>query len=141
MAIKEHPAKGTILMCNFDQGFKIPEMVKRRPVIVVSPKILARPGLCTVVALSTTPPDPIMPYHAKIDLPQTLPKRLRSSETWVKGDMINTVGLHRLDFIRLGKTKDGKRIYHYSPLDAGTMERIEGCILHALGLSNLTKHL
>src|SRR3546814_2449978 len=45
-SIGEHPPTGTILTCNFDAGFKEPEMVKRRPVIVVSPKISIRAGLC-----------------------------------------------------------------------------------------------
>lgn len=73
VAIREHPKIGTILICDFDQGFKEPEMVKRRPVIVVSPKISTRPGLCTVVALSTTEPRPKMPFHCEIDLDPPLP--------------------------------------------------------------------
>ena len=63
MAIREHPPTGSILMCDFNAGFREPEMVKRRPVVVISPKIRARPGLCTVVALSTTVPAPVMDYH------------------------------------------------------------------------------
>ncbi|MEQ9178418.1 MAG: type II toxin-antitoxin system PemK/MazF family toxin, partial [Nitratireductor sp.] len=34
-------------MCDFNTGFRVPEMVKRRPVVVISPKIKARPRLCT----------------------------------------------------------------------------------------------
>jgi mRNA interferase MazF len=67
MPIQEHPLCGTILVCDFS-GLKEPEMVKRRPVIVVSPKITARPGLCTVVALSTVQPAKIMPYHVQLSL-------------------------------------------------------------------------
>ena len=52
MAIGEHPAPGTILICDFKQGFREPEMVKQRPVIVLSPKIGIRAKLCTVVALA-----------------------------------------------------------------------------------------
>lgn len=63
MTIREHPAIGTVLMCEFEPGFRVPEMVKRRPVVVISPKIAARPGLCMIVSLSTTPPDPVMQYH------------------------------------------------------------------------------
>ncbi|QQG36900.1 MAG: type II toxin-antitoxin system PemK/MazF family toxin [Micavibrio aeruginosavorus] len=49
MSIAEHPNKGSILLCDFNHGFVAPEMVKRRPVIVISPKIHGRVGLCTVV--------------------------------------------------------------------------------------------
>lgn len=61
MAIREHPPLGTLLLCDFGSGFKPPEMVKRRLVVVISPRIKARPGLCTVVALSTTLPKPVWP--------------------------------------------------------------------------------
>ncbi|MBX9683919.1 MAG: type II toxin-antitoxin system PemK/MazF family toxin [Hyphomicrobium sp.] len=141
MPIKEHPPTGTILMCNFNSGFVEPEMVKRRPVVVLSPKIAARPGLCTVVALSTTEPRPALPYHCQIDILPELPAGFKSKGIWVKGDMINAVGLHRLDFIRTGSTANGKRTYHYQPLSDANIKRIRGCVLAAIGLSTLTKHL
>ncbi|WP_198669160.1 type II toxin-antitoxin system PemK/MazF family toxin [Elioraea thermophila] len=49
-------AAGTILLCDDDTGFRPPEMVKRRPVVVVSPRLPHRDGLATVVPLSTTAP-------------------------------------------------------------------------------------
>ncbi|MBX3487219.1 MAG: type II toxin-antitoxin system PemK/MazF family toxin [Candidatus Paracaedibacteraceae bacterium] len=141
MGIREHPKKGTVIMCDFDSGFKQPEMVKRRPVIVISPQIKTRAGLCTVVALSTTKPDPIMPYHSEIILPPNkFPEKINNT-VWVKGDMINTVGFHRLDLIRLGKDYTGKRTYCYHVLDDKTMRIVQKCVLNGLGLSGLTKHL
>jgi mRNA interferase MazF len=116
-------------------------MVKRRPVVVVSPKIASRPGLCTVVALSTTAPDPVMSYHAQIDIRPKLPEPFQSDGIWVKGDMVNAVGFHRLDFIRLGKDKNGKRKYLYDPLSDEIIKKIRECMMHALGLAQLTKHL
>jgi uncharacterized protein YifN (PemK superfamily) len=74
MPIKEHPPLGTILICDFDAGFKVPEMVKRRPVVVISPKIESRFGLCTVVALSATEPDPVESYHCTIEIKPALPR-------------------------------------------------------------------
>ena len=59
MALTFHPKPGTILMCDFSAGFKAPEMVKVRPVIVVSPKRKHCSGLCTVVAISTVTPTTI----------------------------------------------------------------------------------
>lgn len=141
MPIREHPPVGTILICNFDQGFKEPEMVKRRPVVVISPKISVRAGLCTVVALSTTSPMPEMPYHCRITLDPPLPEPWSDPDCWVKGDMICAVGFHRLDFPRLGTEPGGKRIYRYDPLPVADLRKVRRCVLSALGLGGLTKHL
>lgn len=141
MAIREHPDTGTVLMCDFGPGFKNPEMDKRRPVVVLSPKIKARHHLCTVVSLSTTAPDPVMPYHAQIDLRPRLPQRMQSDGVWVKGDMVNAVRFQRLDFIRRGKDADGKRIYLYEPISNENLRIIRQCVLRAMGMSILTKHL
>ena len=141
MPIKEHPLMGTIVMCDFNSGFREPEMVKRRPVVVISPKIGGRPGLCTVVALSQTPPAPVMPYHCQIDIDPALPAPLSSKGVWVKGDMVNAVGLYRLDLIRLEKDFRGKRQYRYDALSADHLKKIRECVLKALGMSTLTKHL
>ncbi|WP_322516411.1 type II toxin-antitoxin system PemK/MazF family toxin [Rhodopseudomonas palustris] len=141
MAIREHPIPGTILVCNFDGTFREPEMVKPRCVVVLSPKIAARPGLCTVVCLSTTTPHPVMPYHCQIDIRPRLPGTWRSDGVWVKGDMIYAMGFHRLDLIRTGKTREGKRTYRFDVLAPDQMKMIKSCVLKGLGMSPLTKHL
>jgi uncharacterized protein YifN (PemK superfamily) len=139
MAIKEHPPIGTVLICNFDAGFKLPEMVKRRPVIVISPKIAGRPGLCTVVALSTTPPNPRMPFHEQISLTPKLPPPWHAETMWIKGDMIYAIGFHRLDFIRLGKDAAGKRLYGFTVITAEQLKLVRTLVLKSIGLSSLTK--
>ncbi len=116
-------------------------MVKRRPVVVISPKIAARPGLCTIVALSTSAPNPVLAYHGQIDIRPRLPSHYDSDGVWVKGDMVAAVGFHRLDFIRTGKSSTGQRLYHYTPLSAENLKTIRRCVLAALGLQPLTKHL
>ena len=142
MPIKAHPGLGAIITCDFDQGFKEPEMVKNRPVVVVSPPISWRPGLCTVVALSLTAPVPPRPYHCKITVNPPLPKPWLSVEIWVKGDMIATVGFHRLNLIRLDRDDDTKvRRYRMNLLAPDQMRAVRACVLHALGLFALTKHL
>lgn len=141
MPIREHPLIGTMLLCDFNAGFKEPEMIKRRPCVVISPKIAARPLLCTVVALSTEPPSRVMPYHQQIDLQPELPEPWESNGVWVKGDMVNAVGFHRLDFFRIGKDARGKRQYLYSPLTNDNIKIIRSCVLKAIGLSTLTTHL
>ena len=138
MPIKEHPSPGTILICDFT-GMKEPEMVKRRPVVVISPKITARSGLCTVVALSTVRPGKIMPYHLELTL--ALPPPWDGGPNWLKGDMVYAMSFHRLDFVRLGKSFGGQRQYLYKPLPDMQMRAIRRCVLHGLGLSALTKHL
>lgn len=142
MAIAEHPAPGTILLCNFDYGFVPPEMVKRRPVIVVSPKISLRPRLCTVIPLSTEPPQVRMPYHIElVDIAPALPEPWDTGPNWVKGDMVYSVSFDRLDLIRYGKDRNGKRVYRYETVTDEQMKQIRTCILSALGLGALTKHL
>jgi uncharacterized protein YifN (PemK superfamily) len=116
-------------------------MIKRRPVIVISPKIVARPGLCTVVALSTTTPDPVMQYHCQIDIRPRLPEGMQSDGVWVKGDMISVVAFNRLDLIRIGKSITGKRQYYNSPIGVESLKSVRRCVLSGMGMAHLTKHL
>lgn len=140
MPINEHPKPGTILLCDYSSGFKEPEMVKRRPVIVISPKISVRPRLCTVIALSASPPTPQMGYHCRLELDPPLPAPW-TGDTWVKGDMVNAVGFHRLDFIRIGKDASGRRMYRYEIVTAEQLRQVLQCLLCAVGLAKLTSHL
>lgn len=145
MAITFHPRTGQILLCDFSKGFKPPEMVKSsRPIVVLTPPVQGRADLVTVVALSTVTPNPVMPYHYLLPK-QSMPQlgRFQQKETWLKGDMIYTVGFHRLDLIRLGKTNpnNGKRLYFNQKLGREQMTEIYKCVLHGLNLSRLTSHL
>lgn len=115
-------------------------MVKRRPVVVISPKITARPRLCTVVALSTVEPGKLMPYHCQLEN-LTLPYPFEAGPNWIKGDMVAAVAFHRLDFITMGKDPFGKRRYYYDTLPPEALKQVRSCVLHGLGLSTLTKHL
>ncbi|MEE8057670.1 MAG: type II toxin-antitoxin system PemK/MazF family toxin [Pseudomonadales bacterium] len=56
-----------MLCCDFSKGFQPPEMVKVRPVIVITPQLPGRPGLCTVVPISSVEPKPMQAYHHKMD--------------------------------------------------------------------------
>ena len=38
MALNFHPEPGMVLICDFTTGFRVPEIVKRRPVVVISPR-------------------------------------------------------------------------------------------------------
>ena len=59
----------------------------------------------------------------------------------VKGDMVTTVGWHRMDLLLLGKDASGKRIYQTQAIDDADFLRIKRCVLHGMGFSTLTKHL
>ena len=83
----------------------------------------------------------MMQYHCQIDLRPNLPGHWQSDGVWVKGDMVNAVGFHRLDFLRLGKDGQGKRIYLYEPLSNENIKKIRTCVLRGMGLAVLTKHL
>jgi mRNA interferase MazF len=69
--------------------------------------------------------------------------RFQESDTWVKGDMIYTVGFHRLSSIRLNKRdrNTGKRVYFTQKLGRDQMKEIYKCMLHGLNLGQLGNHL
>lgn len=144
MAISIHPKIGQILLCDFSRGFKEPEMVKSgRPVVVISPPMPTRPQLVTIVALSTVPPDPVLPFHMR--LPRASLPQIGQFErdTWVKGDMVYSVGFHRLDLIKLGKRdpNTGKRLYFTNRLGRENMRAIYACVLHGLNLGHVAQYL
>lgn len=139
MAIEFHPKPGQILMCDFSQGFKIPEMVKNRPVIILSGAIKGRSDLATIIPLSTKKPDPIQSFHYKLPY-SSMPMLniFQKNETWVKGDMIYTVGFHRLNLIQLGtRNSFGKRNYFNKRLGKEQMKKIHQCVLHGLNLGSI----
>ncbi len=138
MAITYHPPRGAIVCADFDQGFKVPEMVKRKLCVVVSPPIEARPGLCTVVPLSKSEPEAVQPYHYQFQIPFQLPPYWGNDPRWAKCDMICAVGFHRLDLLRLGKNRSGVRQYQLNTLSSIHLAKIGDCILAGLGLPPLT---
>ncbi len=135
MAIEYHPKRGTIVRVNFDQGFRVPEMVKKRLCVVLSPPIEARVGLCTVVPLSTTAPEKVMLYHYEFQIPFQLPHGWGNRTRWVKGDMVCAVGWHRIDLLRMGKDNNGKRQYQLNTLSSLHLKAISDCVLYSLGVT------
>jgi len=109
MAVFIHPDPGDLLMCDFS-GFKPPEMTKKRPVVVISPRTRRGIQLCTVVPLSTVEPKPMLPCHYKLS-PESLPECFKDNPNWAKCDLLYTVALNRLDRIYAGRAKDNQRIY------------------------------
>lgn len=134
--IRFHPKKGTILMCDFSQGFKSPEMIKIRPVIVVAPDLPGRAGLCTVVALSTVKPKMLQPYQHEMSKESLV--ELSSDLSWAKCDMIYTVSFERLDRIKVLR-EGGKRAYVTGKATAEDLLAVEEAVLKGLGLMRYFK--
>lgn len=140
MGISYHPEQGTIVICDF-KGLVAPEMVKRRPAVVISPRLRNRTNLCTIVPLSTTNPNPIATYHHKLHVDPVLPHPFTSPFHWVKADMVYTVAFHRLYLPFDGKNAQGQRNYDVRVIDKADLIKIQQCMLHGLGLTELTDYL
>lgn len=109
-------------------------MIKTRPCIVISKPIKHRPNLVTVVPLSTTPPNPVMPYHCEIEIEFELPRRWSSRSCWVKGDMIYSLSFERVDLFNLGRGKDGRRVYQTATVSRDIFASVRKCVLSGLGM-------
>jgi len=133
MAIKYMPQMGAILICDF-AGLQEPEMTKRRPVVVISPKIKDRWGLCSEVPLSTTPPRQVKEYHHQLQTVPPLPQPYNSEWHWVKADMIYTLSFNRLSMPSDGKDANGKRTYDDRVISAEDLLAIQQCVLKGLGI-------
>lgn len=133
MNLKFTPSPGMVLICDFDTGFKPPEMIKKCPVVVIS-KTKNNWQLCSVVPLSTKAPFPVEGHHHKIGA-GFLPGRYGEVDTWAKCDLITTVAKSRLDRLKVGKDGNGKRIYLSPSLSKGDFQAIKNGVLIALGLT------
>lgn len=121
-AMHLHPKPADVLICDFDRGgFVPPEMVKRRPVIVISRADTHGRGLCTVVPLSTTAPFPVHPWH--YPMPHLALRGWQAKAMiWAKADMLCTVAFDRLDRPHF-KTRHGRtyQSIKVSDLDMATI--------------------
>jgi mRNA interferase MazF len=139
MAIRYPVGPGTILLCDYSLGgFRPPEMIKRRPAIVLSPRLAFRDNLCSVVPLSGSAPARQVEYVVRLALPKPLPAPFEQDVWWAKCDMIATVSFERLDLFRTGRDQSGKRKYIHPVLMAEDMARVRQGVLAGLGLKDLT---
>jgi mRNA interferase MazF len=122
--INFHPKRGTVLICDFT-GFKPPEMVKKRPVVVLSPRYRRHTGLCLVVPFSTVAPEEVEPHHYRIP-PGTYAFLDPAKTTWAKCDMLAHVSFERLERFWLNGRAETPQ------LNANDMKGIEKSVLCAL---------
>ena len=120
------PKPNTIVMCDFS-GFISPEMVKKRPVIVIK-KSKNNSKLVTIVPFSTTAPHNPSELHVEVEGP------LDGKPAWVKCDMITTVCLERLD--RLKITEGNTRKWGTKSVDESTFDLICKGVAKYLGLEH-----
>lgn len=120
-----------VLICDFSTGFKPPEMVKVRPVVIISPR--RRVGdVCTVVPLSSKEPEQLMPWHHRLS-PGAYPSA--RGPMWAKCDMMATVSCDRLDRVMVKDRLTGRRSYHALLLGPDDMAAILSGVKSALGLT------
>ena len=125
MALPYQPKPGTLWMCDFS-GFRRPEMIKKRPVVVVSPRPKNHVGLCTVVPLSTLAPTPVKAFHYLMAARSLRAELGAQKNSWAKCDMVCTVSLERL--ARVSGSQGTLRV---SDADLAAIRR---CVGVALGL-------
>lgn len=128
MGITYHPALGEALWCDYS-GIE-PEMVKRRIVVVISPKASQRPDLVTVVPISSTEPMIAKPWHVKLKR-DPYPKG-NKPDLWAKCDMINVVCFGRLGGYHT--RWNGERKYMKMQVSMDELEAIREGVRKALNL-------
>lgn len=133
MALSHHPNIGDVLVCEFPGCLEEPEMIKRRPVVVISRQLPGRPKLCTVVPLSTTAPHPVQKYHFEVATPD-VPKPFDSPTKWVKGDMVYTLSIERMARFKVVNKTTGQRSYVTCRLSLDDLKAVKECIRHGLSL-------
>jgi len=133
MTVSIHPVPGTIVRVDLNEGFRPPEMVKRRPALVLSPPILGREFMCSIVPLSTTEPNHVHTHHMQLSFDPPLPHPYDSPIMWLKGDIVLTVAFHRLRLLFSGWNQ-GQRVYDVRVVEPDTLERVRVCVRAGLGL-------
>ncbi|MBC7704315.1 MAG: type II toxin-antitoxin system PemK/MazF family toxin [Rhodoferax sp.] len=131
MALPYFPRRGEVLICDFDSGFRAPEMVKKRPAVVISIKESHNRRLCTVVPFSTTQPNAIRGWHHPLSHVK-VPGLAAADFMWAKCDMLATVSFERLNKPYF-KTRGGRRFMELV-LDDEDMLAIDNCLRLYLSL-------
>ncbi|HET7815522.1 MAG TPA: type II toxin-antitoxin system PemK/MazF family toxin [Candidatus Baltobacteraceae bacterium] len=140
------PHPGDVYMCDFS-GYIVPEMVKKRRVIVISPRNAGTAPLAVVVPVSSTRPDPPSNVHVRLPGENIYRCFYGKQEVWAKADMIAHVRFDRLDRVRVPQLDEHgapiERSARYIPtvrLSAEHLQEVRVAVLHAIGLGGLAIH-
>ena len=132
MPINFFPRAGAILVCDFS-GFREPEIVKVRPVIVISPKLPYRSEIVTVVPISLTPPKHELPFNVRLSL-NYHPEEEDDLPCWAKCDLVANVAKTRLNGFKVGRRK-----YELPTATDEDLQAVRAGVLHGLGMGDLLK--
>jgi len=127
MALNFYPRAGQVLMCDFS-GFQVPEMVKPRPVVVVSPRLPRRSEIVAVVPISLTEPHQLMPYHVRLSK-NYHPDEADDLPCWAIADMLMNLGLYRLNGFKIGRRK-----WATPQMTGDDLAAVRNAVLHGLGM-------
>ncbi len=114
-------------MCDF-RGFEIPEMVKVRPIMVISPRLPYRSGLAAIVPISLTAPQHAEPFVVRLSK-NYHPREDDALPCWAKCDMVLNIGLQRLEGFKIGR-----RQWATPQASADDLRAVRIGVLHGLGL-------
>lgn len=130
MALTFYPRAGQVFMCDF-LGFKEPEMVKPRPVIVVSPRLPHRSHIVALVPISLTEPRHNLPFCYRLSR-NYHPQEPDHLPCWAKADMLLNLGIYRLTSFKIGR-----RRYVTPELTPEDLAGVRHAVLCGLGLDRL----
>lgn len=129
MGVQRQPDEGRILACDFN-GFRVPEMTKTRPVVILC-RNKAHEALVAVVPLSSSMPRQIMPFH--YEFPENPLPASAWPLLWAKCDMVVTVSIDRLRTYGLSKAQ--RRRNADLRVSDGDFKEIQQGVAIALGLA------
>lgn len=132
MPIRFFPRAGQVFVCDFS-SFVEPEMTKKRPVIVISPRLPHRSQIVTVVPISTTAPKHSLPFVVRLSR-NYHPTEPSDLTTWAKCDMLTNLSIERLDAFKVGRRK-----YEYPTVTQDDLLAVREGVIHGLGMSHLLK--
>ncbi|WP_103257738.1 type II toxin-antitoxin system PemK/MazF family toxin [Tabrizicola aquatica] len=130
MPLTYHPRAGQILICDFE-GFKVPEMVKVRPVMVISPRLPHRNDIVTIVPISLTAPKHSLPFNVRLSK-NYHPQEPDDLPCWAKCDMVMNLGTWRLDGFKVGRRK-----WENPQATGDDLQAVRRGVLWGLGLGGL----
>ena len=132
MTLKFFPRAGQVFVCDFT-SFTEPEMTKKRPVIIISPRLPHRSGIVTVVPISTTAPRHSLPFVVRLSR-NYRPLEDPEIPTWAKCDMVMNLSLQRLTAFKVGR-----RRYEYPTVTHEDLQAVREGVIHGLGMGHLLK--
>lgn len=139
MALQYPPKVGEVFECEFPPCFGAPEMIKKRLVIVVGPRLIARDTkLVNVVPISMTAPPNGCAYHPEVPIQAIpLPWQNKAGKRWAKCDMIYALSTDRLSVAQGGRNRaaGGKRLSYTGQVDLKTLQEVRRGVAHAMGIT------